>query len=581
MKKKIGLPIYLPTYLLLLTFQIHMYLFLFRRDLRWQDNTGLRELWRRFNSDPDPGKRFLACYLSLSSSSFDAKYDKKILSSSFSSSLLSPASSLYVLESVLDLSGRFPYLFVHFSLSYRDHPLSSSSLSEIDLLRRCLDDLYRIEPVTALGFNREEESHPFARERDDALVKWCASRKIPCIVAPVDGDRTLLPFSLSTKEDGRPYTKFTPFRNRAWTVMADKIRAPSPSFAVHFRELDRCPAQRRWVADLCRRISFSSSSSGKPLLDMDVVSTPVLRDMIVERRQQGCLSPLVRGGRTEACRQLRRLVSLRSTYADRRNCLPYTTSLLSAPLSFGCLSIREVYRKARQVFGPRSVFESELWWREFYMTLVFHFPQLVLSSSLSSASSIDRFFFHPRWSLLKNKWNRPPYRVDHAWDRIREARTGFPVIDASLRQLYHTGWMHNRARMFVTSFMGKDLFLPPSEIEQWWARHLIDYSLPSTFGGVSWTMGYGTDALPVNRIFNPWTQSRKFDPTGKFIHSWCPELRSVPAPRLHKWNVHHSSSLVSSYPAPMVDHDRQRQLFRSLIICLHRPTFKMLIDFNF
>ncbi|WP_322509387.1 FAD-binding domain-containing protein, partial [Anaerolinea sp.] len=199
---------------------------------------------------------------------------------------------------------------------------------------------------------------------------------------------------------------------------------------------------------------------------------------------------------------------------------------------------------------------NELIWREFYISILYHYPHVLAMA------------FNP--ALRAIEWRDAPSELQ-AW---KEGKTGYPVVDAAMRQLKATGWMHNRARMIVASFLTKDLLINWQEGEQWFMQNLVDGDPAANNGGWQWTAGVGTDAAPYFRIFNPVLQSAKFDPQGRYIKTWVPELTSVPPEFIHApWTMPLSLQISlgvrigRDYPAPMVNHqevrDRVLQAYRT------------------
>ena len=243
-------------------------------------------------------------------------------------------------------------------------------------------------------------------------------------------------------------------------------------------------------------------------------------------------------------------------YAQRRD-LPAEegTSRLSQDLRHGTLSIREVYAKCAAVAekGPAAhrrsagIFINELIWREFYMQVLWHRPE-VLDHEWQE---------HYRDLKWRDHWR--PEKKDAGKDFARWCRgeTGFPIVDAGLRQLAATGFMHNRVRMIVAMFLTKDLHVWWMHGESWFMRHLVDGEIASNNGGWQWSASTGTDAAPYFRIQNPWSQTKRYDPTGAYIKRWVPELRDVPAARLGEPPTP-GLPLAKGYPLPMVDHARER-----------------------
>lgn len=223
-------------------------------------------------------------------------------------------------------------------------------------------------------------------------------------------------------------------------------------------------------------------------------------------------------------------------------------SRLSQDLRFGLLSPRELYSQCHQAMqqadaaGRRSIqiYVNELIWREFYLQILWHFPHVLESS------------FNPKYDDVPWEEN------EEAFQRWCEGRTGFPIVDAAMRCLRATGYMHNRLRMITAMFLTKDLHLHWRRGEQYFMHHLTDGEIASNNGGWQWSAGTGADASPYFRIQNPWTQTLKFDPEGKFIRKWLPELRAVDPARLMQ-PPKNGLPLAKDYPLPMVDHARERE----------------------
>jgi deoxyribodipyrimidine photo-lyase len=191
---------------------------------------------------------------------------------------------------------------------------------------------------------------------------------------------------------------------------------------------------------------------------------------------------------------------------------------------------------------------NELIWREFYISILYHFPK------------VRRRSFRPEYDHIQ--WQNDE-QVFIAW---AEGRTGYPVVDAAMRQLAQTGWMHNRARMIVASFLVKHLLIDWRWGERWFMQHLIDGDPAANNGGWQWTAGTGTDAAPYFRVFNPVLQGQKFDPNGNYIRRWVPELADVPAKYIHHpWGMPSDLQqelecvIGRDYPGPIVDHTQARE----------------------
>lgn len=243
-------------------------------------------------------------------------------------------------------------------------------------------------------------------------------------------------------------------------------------------------------------------------------------------------------------------------YSDRRNSPAVEgTSRLSQDLRHGTLSIREVYAKCAQVAenSPAAhqssvgVFIDELIWREFYMQVLWHRPEVL-------DHEWQEQYRRLRW---RSHWRPEKQSAGEDFGRWCRGETGFPIVDAGMRQLSATGFMHNRVRMIVAMFLTKDLHIWWMHGESWFMRHLVDGEIASNNGGWQWSASTGTDAAPYFRIQNPWSQSKRYDPDGVYIKRWVPELRDVPPAKLHE-PPKDGNALAKGYPMPMVDHSRER-----------------------
>ena len=361
----------------------------------------------------------------------------------------------------------------------------------------------------------ERDYSPYARERDRAVAA----------VLPLQltaGLTIRLPDAVH-KENGEPYTVFTPY-SRRWLSQAPIGRS----------DLVEAPAQ--------------------------LVALPSLASEQLPE-EDGLAGPFV-AGEAEAQRRLAAFVEGVSPplhqYAERRN-LPEVdgTSGLSPYLRFGMISPRRVAwaayaaREEAPHEGARGGAESwltELIWRDFYFAILYHFPHVCRGS------------FHPAYDQID--WANDPEQF-RAWCG---GQTGYPFIDAAMRQLAHSGWMHNRARMAVASFLVKDLLIDWRWGERWFMQRLVDGDLAANNGGWQWAAGTGTDAAPYFRIFNPVAQGQKFDPSGGYIRRWVPELRGVSEKYIHEpWRMAHSEQLRArclvgtDYPERIVDQGWARE----------------------
>lgn len=235
-------------------------------------------------------------------------------------------------------------------------------------------------------------------------------------------------------------------------------------------------------------------------------------------------------------------------YADKRDFPSMAnTSRLSQDLRFGLVSIRTIFSKTMKARAEASssakngidVFIKELAWREFYFAILHHYPEILDHE------------FNPDWRGL---WWAEPGKSYEAWQK---GRTGFPIVDAGMRELLATGFMHNRVRMITAMFLTKDLHIDWRHGESFFMRHLADGEIASNNGGWQWSAGTGADAAPYFRIQNPWTQTSRYDPDGSYIRKWIPELKNCD-PSLFTAPPKDGKPIAKDYPLPVVDHRKER-----------------------
>jgi deoxyribodipyrimidine photo-lyase len=239
---------------------------------------------------------------------------------------------------------------------------------------------------------------------------------------------------------------------------------------------------------------------------------------------------------------------LRSYADDRNNPQGQSTSRLSQDLRFGLISIREIYARAAAAREQAATkgegdsldkFIGELAWREFYASILETWPEVL------------DLEFNPQWRGM------PWGEADERFDRWCQGETGFPIVDAGMRELLATGFMHNRVRMIVAMFLTKDLQIDWRHGESFFMRHLVDGEIGSNNGGWQWSAGTGADAAPYFRIQNPWTQTKRYDPDGAYIKKWVPELKNVPGPVLATEPAP-GLRMAPKYPLPIVKHAEER-----------------------
>lgn len=305
------------------------------------------------------------------------------------------------------------------------------------------------------------------------------------------------------KPDGSPYQVYTPFY-RSWCEHG--WRAPAQSSA----------SSAEWISGV-----EGAQIPADPVLAQDVelpeAGEPAAHAAWTAFQQNGL-----------------------ADYADARNNPALdATSRMSVYLKYGAIHPRTLLAD----LGPsHETYRKELAWREFYATVLHFWP------------GSSREYFLPRMAKMDYAAGAAADKAFEAW---RLGRTGFPMVDAGMRQLSAQGWMHNRLRMIVASFLVKDLHIEWTRGARYFMQHLVDGDLASNNHGWQWTAGTGTDAAPYFRIFNPVSQGTKFDPTGNYVRRWVPELRSLSGADAHEpWKV----GGVAGYPERIVDHAKERSI---------------------
>ena len=247
------------------------------------------------------------------------------------------------------------------------------------------------------------------------------------------------------------------------------------------------------------------------------------------------------------------------------------TTRLSPYLKYGCVSLREAHLSILTALHNRPTAKEaltrELVWHAFYAYITFHFPHVLQGQNTRAHSKATAN--EPLQERLKGKLTHVWHgggsmkEKERRWNAWIAGKTGYPFVDAGMRQLQTTGWMHNRARMVVASFLTKHLGIDWREGERYFATRLVDYDPSSNSGGWQWASSTGADAQPYHRVFNPWLQGSKFDKDGTYVHKYVTELRDVPAADLCQWNdakVRKKYAHVN-YPDPIVDHKQARETF--------------------
>jgi len=410
--------------------------------------------------------------------------------------------------------------WLHESLTALNTTLDKTLCMQKGAAQTVVHDLIKKSGATAIYWNRCYE--PWRIERDAKIEHALNNQGVE--VHTFNGSLLFEP-PATRKADGTPYRVFTPFFKNGCLGKDDEPRRPHHA----------------------PKALTLTKHKGLALADLQLLPT-------IPWHQK--LKPYWKPGETGAQARLKQFLKQGlKEYKDGRNHpARKNVSRLSPHLHFGEISPNEVWYAAKHHIRTRGsradgeTFLSELGWREFSNNLLYHFPDL------------------PRVNLQK-KFNAFPWRQDHqALKRWQQGQTGYPIVDAGMRELWETGYMHNRVRMIVGSFLVKNLLLHWHHGEDWFWDTLVDADLANNSASWQWIAGCGADAAPYFRIFNPVTQGQKFDADGEYVRRFVPELNKVPVKYLHHpWDAPEQVlaeagvTLGKEYPRPMVPLKESRE----------------------
>ena len=407
--------------------------------------------------------------------------------------------------------------FIWHSVSELDEVLRKHGGRLIVHHGRAQDEVPRLaSKLNAKAVYANHDYEPQAFARDQAVAATLAENRIEFFSFK---DQVIFEKDEVLTQAGRPFTVFTPFKN-AW-----------------LKKLDEFFLKAYPVENYLSRLAKTKNEAPIPSLEN------------LGFRATNLLSLGIQPGMSGARTTLQNFLPRMAGYKERRD-FPATkgVSYLSVHNRFGTISIRELARlaTAENNEGART-WLTEIIWRDFYFNILYHFPHVA-----------ERAF---KAEYANLKFENDKYKFG-AWC---DGRTGYPLVDAAMRQINETGFMHNRLRMIVASFLVKDLMIDWRWGEQYFAEHLNDFDLAANNGGWQWAASTGCDAQPYFRIFNPITQSEKFDPEGRFIRRYLPELEGLSGAAIHAPWLASSMDIASAgivlgkqYPKPIVDHATAR-----------------------
>ena len=433
-------------------------LFIFRRDLRIEDNVGLIESLQ--NSE-----EVIPCFI------YDENIIKKLKDS------------------------EFRWSFLNESLGELDNELKKKGTS-LQILEgkpeKITDEIIKKHKLNAIFLNTDFTN--YAQRRDEKIFQICKKNKIS-FHSTLD---FLLhnPNEIKTNE-GSPYTIYSFFYKKARQFPIKKI-----------------------IKNIQKNYS------------KEIISNNEIKKSKIKNNQ-------IIGGRKEALKILKNLDKFRDY--DKVRDFPglNQTTMLSAHNKFGTISVREVHKEIKEVLGSDHTIMGEIYWREFFSHILFHFP-------FAQKTTFRKKFQKIPWSKSKESFKK--------WSK---GETGFPIVDAGMRQLNQTGFMHNRVRMVVASFLTKDLHMDWRLGEKYFEEKLIDHDPAVNSGNWQWAASTGCDSVPYFRIFNPWRQQERFDLNCDYIKKWVPELEKIEPKIIHKLWEKFPTDL--EYPKPMLTHKIEAQ----------------------
>ena len=439
-------------------------LFIFRRDLRVQDNIGLSECLKQ-SSKVYPIFIFTP---------------EQIKNNPYKSSNCVQ----FMIESLKELSKKINITFLF------------GKNNEV------LEEIIKKEKITTIFTNTDYT--PYAVKRDEELKKLCEKHDIKC---SLHHDVCLFEPGTIKTGSGKAYQKFTPFYN-----VVIKMTIPKP----HKKESD--------IKTKTHKLK------NKFVIKFDETKTFYTHNPNIS----------VKGGRTAAKQIIDNFKHFKD-YGSKRDDLNYETTQLSAYLKFGCVSIRETFHKAKKALGLNHPLIRQFVWRDFYYHIGAENPNMFGNA------------FYTKYNNLK--WSNDE-KMFEAW---KNGKTGYPIIDAGIREMNTTGSMHNRTRMSTASFLIKNLKHNWLNGEKYFATMLIDYD--PIINNANWQFMASTAPFsqPYFRIFNPWTQSKKFDKHCEYIKKWIPELKDVEPKHIHQWDKFHMLHPTINYPKPIVDYKKSRE----------------------
>jgi deoxyribodipyrimidine photo-lyase len=455
-------------------------IFVFRRDLRLDDNIGLLQALNKSN--------VVICIFILTPEQLEQNKFK------------SSNAIQFMVECLLDLESQLKAkqskLFYFYG---KPDEILDSLIYELDI-----DAVFVNEDYTPYSKLRDEKIHKVCTTYDTEFIQCCdlLLQEKNAVLSPSTHD---------------VYVKFTPFYLKAKKLT---VKKPQKNLFKNYTKLKTI--KKEYKKELDKFYTFNEFIA-------------------------------VEGGRSNALKIMAKIKSFKNYNTDRDN-LEKNTTMLSAYIKFGCLSIREIYHKIKDNLPSKNDLIKQLYWRDFYYRILDRYPNTLNITPLKK--SLKPQYDRIKWITYKT--STAAQKKD--WYRWTDGLTGFPLVDAGMRELNKTGYMKNRVRMVVASFLIKNMFWHYLEGEKYFAQKLVDYDPANNIGGWGWVSGSHADSQPYFRVFNPFLQSLNHDKNCIYIKKWIIELKNVEPKHIHRWDLHNGLYKNIKYPKPMLDYASSAQL---------------------
>lgn len=378
---------------------------------------------------------------------------------------------------------------------------------------KVLESIITDKHLSKLNINRvyiNQDYTPYSIKRENSMIEVCEKHNIDIFGVE---DYLLLPINTVKNGTGSFYSVYTPFyRNAVKHKVAEPVTNRRKNFVPSNTSLFTGNRYSIKIQDVPKKM--------KVKLDIKDIQLPNYP-----------------GTRSEGLKRLS-MIKNHKKYSENRDNLTMNTTLLSPYIKFGIVSPREVYHKIKDLFGIKHSLISQLFWREFYYNIAYNRPEVLQGKSFRP--SYDKIVWKKNAKLLE-KW--------------KTGTTGVPIIDAAMRELVNSNYMHNRGRLITSNYLVKHYLIDWREGEKFYAEHLVDYDPAVNNGNWQWSAGSGADAQPYFRMMNPWSQSIKHDPDCIYIKKWIPELADVPPDDIHDWQNRYSDYAHIDYPKPYLEYD--------------------------